>query len=85
MFANFWYALAFSDEITVAPSRHRVLAQDLVLWRDRRGHVHALSDLCVHRGARLSAGWLDDRVLPGSGPLGRRGAERDAGRDDVQG
>ena len=60
MFRNFWYALAFSDEITTKPSRHRVLAQDLVMWRDRRGHVHALSDLCVHRGARLSAGWVDD-------------------------
>jgi phenylpropionate dioxygenase-like ring-hydroxylating dioxygenase large terminal subunit len=59
MFKNFWYALAFSDEVTAKPSRHRILAQDLVLWRDARGEVHALSDLCVHRGARLSAGWVD--------------------------
>ena len=59
MFKNFWYALAFSDEVTVKPSRHRILSQDLVMWRDRRGQVHALSDLCVHRGARLSGGWVD--------------------------
>ena len=59
MFKNFWYALAFSDEVTSKPSRHRVLAQDLVMWRDSGGRVRALSDLCVHRGARLSGGWLD--------------------------
>ena len=59
MFKNFWYALAFSDEITVKPSRHRILSQDLVMWRTRTGEVRALSDLCVHRGARLSGGWVD--------------------------
>lgn len=60
MFKNFWYAIAFSDEITTKPSRHRILAQDLVLWRTRSGQVRALSDLCVHRGARLSGGWVDE-------------------------
>jgi phenylpropionate dioxygenase-like ring-hydroxylating dioxygenase large terminal subunit len=66
MFKNFWYALAFSDEITATPSRHRILAQDLVLWRGPSGEVRALSDLCVHRGARLSEGYLqgDNIVCP---------------------
>jgi phenylpropionate dioxygenase-like ring-hydroxylating dioxygenase large terminal subunit len=66
MFKNFWYALAFSDEITATPSRHRILAQDLVLWRGPGGQVRALSDLCVHRGARLSEGHLqgDNIVCP---------------------
>ncbi len=59
MFKNFWYALAFSDEVTHKPSRHRILAQDLVMWRTPTGQVRALSDLCVHRGARLSGGWTD--------------------------
>jgi phenylpropionate dioxygenase-like ring-hydroxylating dioxygenase large terminal subunit len=66
MFKNFWYALAFSDEITSTPSRHRLLAQDLVLWRGPGGQIRALSDLCVHRGARLSEGYLtgDNIVCP---------------------
>jgi phenylpropionate dioxygenase-like ring-hydroxylating dioxygenase large terminal subunit len=59
MFKNFWYALAFSDEITAKPSTHRILAQDLVLWRNPEGAVRALSDLCIHRGARLSGGWTE--------------------------
>ena len=59
MFKNFWYAIAFSDEITTKPSRHRILSQDLVIWRTPGGEVRALSDLCVHRGARLSGGWID--------------------------
>jgi phenylpropionate dioxygenase-like ring-hydroxylating dioxygenase large terminal subunit len=64
MFKNFWYALAFSDEITQTPSRHRILSQDLVMWRGSNGEVRALSDLCVHRGARLSEGWVkDDNIV----------------------
>jgi phenylpropionate dioxygenase-like ring-hydroxylating dioxygenase large terminal subunit len=64
MFKNFWYALAFSDEITAKPTRHRILAQDLVLWRSPDGSVNALSDLCVHRGGRLSDGYVkDDNIV----------------------
>ena len=37
------------------------LGEDLVLWRDRDGHPHALADHCPHRWARLSLG----RVLGG--------------------
>ena len=33
MLKNFWYAIAFSDEVKTAPTRHRVLAQDLLLQR----------------------------------------------------
>ena len=63
MFKNFWYALAFSDEITETPSRHRILSQDLVLWRGPGGEVRALSDTCVHRGGRLSQGKVEDDTI----------------------
>jgi phenylpropionate dioxygenase-like ring-hydroxylating dioxygenase large terminal subunit len=63
MFKNFWYALAFSDEITTKPSRHRVLAQDLVMWRNLEGRVRVLSDTCIHRGGSLSGGWTEDDVV----------------------
>src|SRR3546814_3627926 len=39
------------------------LSENIVLWRDADGQVHALEDRCPHRGARLTLGWaLGDRV-----------------------
>jgi phenylpropionate dioxygenase-like ring-hydroxylating dioxygenase large terminal subunit len=39
------------------------LSENIVLWRDKGGKVHALEDRCPHRGARLSLGWnLGDRL-----------------------
>src|SRR5215212_3098682 len=59
---NFWYPLLESSALgTAAPVGVRLLGEDLVLWRDRDGHPHALADHCPHRWARLSLG----RVLGG--------------------
>lgn len=62
MLKNFWYAIAFSEEITEKPTKHKVLGQQLVVFRQRRsGTVVVMSDLCVHRGGALSGGWQDDK------------------------
>ena len=62
MLKNFWYAVAFSHEITDKPTRLTVLGQQLVAFRQRRsGKVIVMSDLCVHRGGALSGGWVDDK------------------------
>ncbi len=62
MLKNFWYAVAFIEEITDKPTRLTVLGQELVLFRQKRsGKVIAMSDLCVHRGGALSGGWQDDK------------------------
>jgi phenylpropionate dioxygenase-like ring-hydroxylating dioxygenase large terminal subunit len=37
-----------------------LLEEDIVLWRSLSGHVNAWKDLCIHRGARLSLGWIKD-------------------------
>jgi len=44
----------------------QAVGQTFVLWRDSKGKVHCLSDLCVHRGGALSAGWTknDSIVCP---------------------
>ena len=56
MLKNFWYAVEFSSAIADEPKRITVLGQELVLYRDSRGHAVCMSDLCVHRGGALSDG-----------------------------
>lgn len=58
MLKNFWYACEQSSLVTNRPRKVRLLGQDLALFRDPTGQLIALSDLCVHRGASLSAGEL---------------------------
>jgi nitrite reductase/ring-hydroxylating ferredoxin subunit len=38
------------------------LGEDLVLWR-HNDQIFAWQDLCPHRGARLSLGWVDQHEL----------------------
>jgi phenylpropionate dioxygenase-like ring-hydroxylating dioxygenase large terminal subunit len=61
MLKNFWYAIAFTEEVTDKPTQIKVLGQQLVVFRQKRsGKVIVMSDLCVHRGGALSGGWQDD-------------------------
>ncbi len=57
MIKNQWYVLLDSKEV----KKERVLGvtrlgEKLVFWRDSRGEVHCMADLCPHLGARLSQG-----------------------------
>ena len=61
---NYWYPVlpswALTDDGPMGITR---LSENIVLWRDREGEIHALEDRCPHRGARLSLGWnLGDRL-----------------------
>ncbi len=61
---NDWHVIAFSSEL---PSEKlmpvTLLERDLVAWRDQEGEVHVWEDLCVHRGARLSKGFIQDNTV----------------------
>lgn len=57
--APFWYPVAFSHEVQVRPFAARLLDERLVLYRLGDGSVHAARDLCLHRGAPLSAGLVE--------------------------
>src|SRR5690349_7384578 len=60
---NAWYPVLPSWRVHDAPIGITRLSEQIVLWRDTTGQVHALEDRCPHRGARLSLGWnLGDRV-----------------------
>ena len=60
-----WHVVAFSKDVPtgkVVPAT--LLGEDLILWRDAGGGIHVWKDLCIHRGARLSKGWIaDDTVV----------------------
>ncbi|WP_024804625.1 aromatic ring-hydroxylating dioxygenase subunit alpha [Nocardia sp. BMG51109] len=59
-----WYAVGFvSDFPPGAIHRVTLLERDLIVWRSSDGSAHAWEDLCVHRGARLSKGWLDNDTV----------------------
>lgn len=63
MLKNFWYAIEQSSAVTQAPHKVRVMGQDLVLYRDPKGRIAALSGTCVHRGGDLGAGAIVDGEL----------------------
>lgn len=60
-----WHVVAASDDIVagnLVPIT--LLERDLVGWRDEAGAVHVWEDLCIHRGARLSKGYIrNDQVV----------------------
>ncbi len=53
---DFWHPVATSEAVGTAPLGVRLLEQDVVVFRDEGGTVHAWRDICVHRGTKLSLG-----------------------------
>jgi phenylpropionate dioxygenase-like ring-hydroxylating dioxygenase large terminal subunit len=61
---NDWHVVAFSADLWPGkPALLRLFERDLVAWREATGQVHIWDDLCVHRGARLSKGFIRDNRL----------------------
>jgi phenylpropionate dioxygenase-like ring-hydroxylating dioxygenase large terminal subunit len=61
-YARYWHPIARSDEVTDQPKRYVLLGEPLVAFRTSDG-LGVLKDLCIHRGAQLSMGWVkDDRI-----------------------
>jgi phenylpropionate dioxygenase-like ring-hydroxylating dioxygenase large terminal subunit len=60
---NDWHVVGRSEDLPEgAIGKARVLGEDLVTWR-QGGRAHVWQDLCVHRGSRLSLGWVKDGRL----------------------
>jgi 5,5'-dehydrodivanillate O-demethylase len=62
---RYWHPIAVSKELTEAePTKFvRVLGEDLVLFRDKRGRLGLLADRCSHRGASLVYGRVEERGI----------------------
>jgi phenylpropionate dioxygenase-like ring-hydroxylating dioxygenase large terminal subunit len=56
-----WFALGWSREVQAGATLARqALGRDLVLWRSSTGDLHCWLDLCIHRGAKLSLGRIQN-------------------------
>ena len=53
---RFWQPVAFARDLTTMPLRLRIMDEDLVLFRDKSGHLGLLQLHCTHRGASLEFG-----------------------------
>ncbi|OEY65946.1 aromatic ring-hydroxylating dioxygenase subunit alpha [Marinobacter sp. X15-166B] len=55
---NTWYPLTWSRDVRHELSSHRIVEQDIVVYRTSTGDVVAMEDLCPHRFLPLSMGRL---------------------------
>jgi phenylpropionate dioxygenase-like ring-hydroxylating dioxygenase large terminal subunit len=60
--ASFWHPVAFASEVADKPLSRRLLDVRLVVFRGEKG-ICVARDLCAHRGASLSRGWMDGCTL----------------------
>jgi phenylpropionate dioxygenase-like ring-hydroxylating dioxygenase large terminal subunit len=62
-FRQFWLPVCLSGQMPEPdsdPVRIRLLAEDLVAFRNSNGHVGLLQEKCPHRGASLAIGRVED-------------------------
>ena len=69
-----WHPVAYSNELADKPYGTFLLDQAIVVWRDSTGQVHAMKDLCVHRGTALLR--VGKKRLSGL-PLSRLGIQQE--------
>ena len=60
--SNLWYPIALEADIEAEPKKVTLLDVDLVLAR-LDGAILVARDLCIHRGAPMSMGWVRDGCL----------------------
>jgi phenylpropionate dioxygenase-like ring-hydroxylating dioxygenase large terminal subunit len=54
-----WHPVVAAEQVADQPVAARLLGEDIVLWRDTGGMLHAWPDRCPHRGAKLSLGRIE--------------------------
>ena len=63
LFRRYWMPLTLSEKLPepgCAPRHEKLLGHDLVVFRSQQGKVGALDELCMHRGASLVLGRVED-------------------------
>lgn len=60
---GFWHPVCMSMELTDTPRFIKILGEELVAFRDGSGRVGVLHAHCVHRGASLEYGAIQERGI----------------------
>ena len=60
---RYWQPVALSAELAKEPKPVRILGEDVVVFRDRRGRAGLLGAHCIHRGTPLAYGAIEDGGL----------------------
>lgn len=57
---RYWQPVLASGNVTARPQEIRILGEDLIVFRDRRGRPGLLYPRCMHRGTSLFWGHVED-------------------------
>ena len=60
---RYWQPVCTSDELRDLPRKEKLLCEDIVLFRDKKGRVGALDPHCGHRGTSLEWGRIEEEGL----------------------
>jgi nitrite reductase/ring-hydroxylating ferredoxin subunit len=60
---RYWHPVGLSERVTDRPTRVRILGEDLILFRDRKGRPGLVYPRCAHRGTDLFFGRVEDEGI----------------------
>ena len=63
MFRRYWLAISRSEDLKDIPQAVKILAEELVLFRDGKGRLGLMGLHCSHRGTSLEYGDIEERGI----------------------
>ncbi|MBV8121389.1 MAG: Rieske 2Fe-2S domain-containing protein [Alphaproteobacteria bacterium] len=60
---RYWQPVCTSDELRDLPRKEKLLCEEIVVFRDKKGRVGALDPHCAHRGTSLEWGRIEEGGL----------------------
>src|SRR5471032_2519550 len=60
---RYWHPVAIADEVTATPRKLRILGEDLIVFRDRKGRPGLLYPRCMHSGTTLYYGKVEEEGI----------------------
>lgn len=60
---RYWHPVGVSASVTDRPQKVRILGEDLILFRDKKGRAGLLYPRCMHRGTSLYYGHVEDEGI----------------------
>jgi nitrite reductase/ring-hydroxylating ferredoxin subunit len=60
---RYWQPVGLTDDATTTPREVKILGEELILFRDKRGRPGLLHPRCCHRGASLFFGGVEEEGI----------------------